>query len=557
MTTQHRKRTQNPIYREKPILLGFVVLRKGSDGRPQIAVRWGRMLSTLLILFIVGWIATAGALLGYFKYKKDFDQATFTGMISLPFRIEEHRKEMGDYHIKLGLEEVKEGNYREGLRFLRLGVVRSPSNLEGRRVLAEFYELAIKRPDIAANLMVKGLAVGGIEDLDYLKQTLRVLLRNQMDEQIQELSNKYLPAEPDLTDINRTLAFGAANANFQRGNYDQAEDYLISYDLIESLEGLLLLSRISWDRGNQIAAITKMEHSLRRFPNSEPLLMQLSRFHREIGEIDQARRYAILRNVKDPLSAAPRIELLYIYNKSQDFDREQRETQSMLKQFRDDENALQSIANFAADTGNIDLARRTYEEALENEFAIDAFALLLVESHLVSKDYHGAISFSEELLKERPDWLTQRWALFNSLRAVASYGINRPDLGEIYLEHFISNANNAPETHLAVARRFSDTDRSSQARKILSTAYHQTPANQKILSELIRVELDLGNTENLNRLLTRLLQMRRPQMELIADAYNKLGSDRFLFTPSRETLLLRLSAILRENAQDLQAINAS
>ena len=35
MTTQHRKRTQNPIYREKPILLGFVVLRKGSDGRLQ------------------------------------------------------------------------------------------------------------------------------------------------------------------------------------------------------------------------------------------------------------------------------------------------------------------------------------------------------------------------------------------------------------------------------------------------------------------------------------------------------------------------------------------
>ena len=47
--------------------------------------------------------------------------------------------------------------------------------------------------------------------------------------------------------------------------------------------------------------------------------MQLSRYHREIGEIDQARRYAILRNVKDPLSAAPRIELLYIYNKSQRF----------------------------------------------------------------------------------------------------------------------------------------------------------------------------------------------------------------------------------------------
>ena len=36
--------------------------------------------------------------------------------------------------------------------------------------------------------------------------------------------------------------------------------------------------------------------------------MQLSRYHRELGEIEEARRYAILRNVSDPLSAAPRLE---------------------------------------------------------------------------------------------------------------------------------------------------------------------------------------------------------------------------------------------------------
>jgi Tfp pilus assembly protein PilF len=558
MSHKNRRSPHTQAYREKPILFGFVTQSKGADGRIHIEVRWGRILSTLLVLFIAGWIATAGALFCYFKYKKEFNEVTITGMISLPFRIQEHREEMGNYHVKRGLEEVKKGNYRDALRLLRLGVTRSPSNLEGRRVLAEFYELAIKRPDVAADLMVKGLDRGGIEDLDYLKQTLRVLLRNQMDEQIQELSNKYLPEEPDLTDINRTLAFGAANANYLRGNYDQADDYLIAYNLVESLEGLLLSSQISWDRGNQIAAITKLEYSLSRFPNSEPLLMQLSRYHREIGEIDTARRYAILRNVKDPLSAAPRLELLYIYNKSEDFDREQRETQRMLKQFRDDESALQALANFAADTGNIDLARRTYEEALENEFAVDAFALLLIESHLVSKDYEGALSFSEELLKERPSWLTQRWAIFNSLRAVASYGTSRPDLGEIYLQHFIDEANNPPQTYLAVARRFLNIDRTPQARKILNTAMQRTPGNQKILSELIRVELELGNTENLNHLLTRLLQMRRPQMEIIVDAYTKLGSDRFIFTPSRESLLLQLSAILRESAaQSLQTMDAS
>ncbi|MDG1668332.1 MAG: hypothetical protein P8I96_05310 [Opitutae bacterium] len=556
MPTQTKSRTRNPILHEKPILLGFVVQRKEPDGRVHIAIRWARLFTTLFVLFIASWISVAAALFGYFKYKKEFDEVTFTGMIALPFRMQEHRKEMGDYHIKTGLAEIKEGNYRDALRLLRLGVVRSPSNLEGRRMLAEFYEVALKRADIAAELMLKGLDLGGIDDIDYLKQTLRVLLRHQMDEKIQQLADKYLPNEPDLTDNNRILAFGAANANYLRGNFDQADDYLISYNLIQLIEGLLLSAQISWDRGNQIAAITKMEHSLSRFPNSEPLLMQLSRYHREMGDIDKARRYAILRNVKDPLSPAPRLELLYIYNKSNDVERELRETQRMLKQFRDDESALQSLANFAADTGKIDLARRTYEEALENEFAIDPFALLLIESHLVSKDYEGALSFSEELLKENPNWLKNRWAIFNSLRAVASYGTNRPDLGEIYLQHFIDEENNPPQTYLAVSRRFIDTDRSQQARKILTTAYRRTPTNQKILSELIRIELELGHTENLNHLLNRLLLMRRPQMDLLVEAYEKLGSDRFIFTPDRESLLLQLSAILRENSQNLQALGS-
>jgi Tfp pilus assembly protein PilF len=474
----------------------------------------------------------------------------------LPFGLDEHRVEMGNYQINKGLAEIKEGNYRDALRLLRLGVARAPENLEGRRVLAEFYEIALKRHDIAADQLLKGLQKGGIEDLDYLKQTLRVLLRYQMDKEIQNLADKYLPKEPELTDINRTLAFGAANANYLRGNYDRADDYLISYKLLESLEGVLLSSQISWDRGNQEAAINQMEESIRKFPNSEPLLMQLSRYNRELGKIDEARRYAILRNVSDPLSAAPRLELLYIYNKSGDTEREQRETQRMLQQFSDDESALQALANFAADTGNVDLARRTYEEALENEFNIDAFALLLIEAHLVDKDYQGALEFSEELLKERPDWLTKRWAIFNSLRAVASYGINRPDLGEIYLQDFIDEPNNQPQTYLAVARRFTKIDRHQQARKILLVAYQKAPTNQKILSELIRTELALGNTENLNRLLSRLLEMRRPQMELLVEAYQKLGSDRFIFTPDRKNLLLQLSAILRENTQTLPELES-
>lgn len=552
-----QRNTRSPLTREKPILLGFAVQKKGIDGRLEISIRWGRLFASLIVLAVLGWFSMAGALYFYFKINKEYDEVSYVKMLTLlPFGIDEHRVEMGNFQIEKGLAEMKEGNYRDALKFLRLGVARAPSNLEGRAVLAEFYEIALKRHDIAADQLIKGLEQGGIEEIDYVKRTLRVLLRYQMDEEVQGIADKYLPEEPDLTDINRTLAFGAANANYLRGNYDRADDYLISYGLFDSVEGVLLSAQISWDRGNQIAAITKMEQSVRKFPNSEPLLMQLSRYHRELGEIDEARRYAILRNVSDPLSPAPRLELLYIYNKSGDTEREQRETQRMLRQFRDDENALKSLANFAADTGNIDLARRTYEEALENEYGIDAFALLLIESHLVDEDYQGALDFSEELLKERPDWLSTRWGIFNSLRAVASYGINRPDLGEIYLQDFIDEDRTPAQTYLAVSRRFTRIDRYQQARKVLMVAYQQTPTNQKVLSELIRCDLKLGNTENLNRLLTRLLQMRRPQLELLAEAYAKLGSDRFIFTPDRESLLLQLSAILRENSEALPQLGS-
>lgn len=548
--------SKNTLAREKSVLFGFAKQKKLTNGKVTIAIMWGRLFSTFVALFVAGWLGVSGLLYLYFKYRKDFEEVRFLGMIALPFRMDAHREEMGDYQIKRGISELKEQNYREALSLLRTGVIRSPNNLEGRSILAEFYEIALKRPDTAANLMIEGLEPDGKNELGYLKKALRILMRHQMDSEIQNIADKYLPEQPELTDINRTLAFGAANANYLRGNYDRADDYLLTYRLIESLEGLLLSAQISWDRGNQKSAISKMENSLQTFSNSELLLMQLSKFHREIGNLDEARRYAILRNIADPLSVAPRMELLYIYNKSGDTEREARETWRLLQQFREDAVALQALANFAADTGNVELARRTYEEALENEFGIDSFALLLIEAHLVDKDYLGALEFSEELLKERPEWLGRQSAIFNSLRAVASYGSDRPDLGEIYLQDYLDETANTPQTHLAVAGRFSDIGRPQQAQKVLRAAYTEASSNQMVLSELIRVELELGNTENLNTLLTRLLQMRRPQVDLLLEAYQKLGSDRFIFTPNRKSLLIELSSILRANSETILKVGS-
>ncbi|MFT4901330.1 MAG: hypothetical protein ACI81V_000600 [Lentimonas sp.] len=535
------------VINETAILLGFVVRQKLSDASVRVVIRWRRLMATCVTLFALAWLSLAAILFYHFKYQKDFDDVSYAGMVTLPFRLDAHREEMGNYHIKSGIAAIEEQDYRNGFRLLRMGVVRAPSNLEGRGLVAEFYEIALTRPDLATEVMLSGLKYGGQEDIKFLKQTLSLLLRQQMDDEVIELAETILPKKPELTDLNRIIAFAAANASHLRGNYDKADDYLSGYQLLNSLDGVILSSRISWDRGNQLAAIEKLEASLRKYPNSEVLLMQLISNHLERDELDEARRYAILRNINNPLNYSPRIELLQIYNKSGDTERETREIERMLDLFSEDEKAMQSLANFAAETGNVGLARHVYEKTLENEFDISTCSLLLIESHLVSRDYAGALKFADELIKERPDWLDQNAAIFGSLRAISAYAMNRPDLGEIYLKEFIENNSNKPGTYLAVARRLQAIDLSHQARQILLIAYERNPENQKILTELLKTELALGNTKNLNKLLSDFLQTRRPQINLISAAYKSLSSDRFMFTEGRDGLLLQLSAILREN----------
>jgi len=53
----------------------------------------------------------------------------------------------------------------------------------------------------------------------------------------------------------------------------------------------------------------------------------------------------------------------------------------------------------------------------------------------------------------------------------------------------------------------------------------------------VTVDLLTGKTGDLTENLEKLLQTRRPSLELLDDARRTLGSDRFIFVPNREQLL--------------------
>ena len=127
--------------RERPILLGFVVQRKGIDGRERSLSDGGAALD-LSLLALLGWFALAGRFIFTSNTIKNSIKSYTKMLTLLPFGLETHRVEMGNYHIERGLSEIKEG-ITETACDSCLGVARSPANLKGRRVLAEFYEFAL------------------------------------------------------------------------------------------------------------------------------------------------------------------------------------------------------------------------------------------------------------------------------------------------------------------------------------------------------------------------------------------------------------------------------
>ena len=537
-----------PQKKETPLLFGLLIKKFTTDGKAYVHFNWGKIALLLVAIIAFMWMSVATLLFGYFKYAKDFDTVKFSNMVLLPFKYSEHKIEMGDRHIERGLKAVKEENYNDGIRLLRLGLIRSPGNLEGLVTLAQIYEYGLKRKDIAIEMYLDGFNHDGINNKDFCVSALQCLLNNKMDAEIIAIANEYLPKEFKKGDNAnfQTLAFAAATSSFFRGKFDQTEDYINTFLLTETIDGIILSSKVSWDRGNKFSAIKKLESALYKYPNSDQIYSQISYYYREIDDFDSARRYAQLRNIKSPSDSDPLIELIYLYDKYDIEDKVVEYSKQIIKNFSDNEVAIYQLANFAASTGKINIAQYCYELALEKDYELENFALTLVEAHISKKDFAGAINFSEELLLENPLWLKDQWPIFSSLRALASYGLNRPDLGEIYLEEFLSEPDLSVDTLVAVAKRFTSNQMYQQAQRILDLAYSNDENNQRVLNSLIEVNLKLGMTQNLGDQIKKLLQTRRPDKELLKDAYNRLGSDLFIFTQNRSSILMELGAILRE-----------
>ncbi len=543
----HSDAKQRNDYSNRPVptvrgwkrLLPIRLQRTNRGTRLKIA--WKQAAVTFVLLLALGWTSLATGAYLFVKYRRGFPDVNFVHMLLYPMKKDAYRASRGDYLVAQGKKLLEDKKYREAFESFVSGLSLAPGNRDGRLMLAQFYT-TWQRPDRAERLLVSGLTYHSDDD-EYLQTVFTFLLQRQSDFEVIDITADLLAVVPEpvaMDDRLRLVVLARATAFFHRGNYDAAEELLTQYKIQDSPDAQLLQIRIDWDRGEREIALAKLAEISALAPENEQIYAQYAAYLREIGRDGEMRRLALLRQIAYPDRPRPRIDLLYLYSKAGDEVSVKRGVDELFTDFNDSTEALVALADFAANTGRPELARRVYEFTKERHLAWEGPALMIVEAHVVAKQYRAALAACDQLIKENPEWGKRFQSVFNGLQAIANYGLNDEEAANLFLGNFLNQPGVRADNLVAVSNRLISVGAKRQARQVLDQAVRTDPLNQGALSSLIRIDLDAGHADTVAVHLRTLMGMRKPPLDLLQTAYQKLGSDRFIFVPDRTELLNEL-----------------
>ena len=545
---------------ENRLLWGIIVRIRKADGRLYTRISWKRLLLGFAILCTIGWVSLFSAVYFYFKYgKADFRNISYFETLALPFRLDDHRKRMGDHHIDRGLEALEKGKWAQALRLLRLGLARSSTNIKGRQALVQLYHEGYLqgyfRRETVLSLLENGLPYGKA-DTGYLRLYFSILFNYEEDEKVIEITQQLLTEETVPTKTERMLALAAASACFHRGRDDEAKAYLRDYQLWDTLDGTLVIAKMGWDRGQREEAIDLLETKRKRFFNAEPLLKLLTDLYLLKGKYPEALKYITLRIANDPTAYKPRLALIAAYHTSGNTSASDREAKTFIRQFNKKPEAMLALSEFAIKTDNVPLAKRLYEIALESAIPRDSlFAVNLVQCVLNTGDHPAVIQLVEDLANENPPWLDATYItpLFNALRYLAYRGQGETALAQSYFTQFFQeNLKIGPLRQIAVY--FRKNGAQEEALQILLRAYRKDDSREGILTPLIQTELALGRTQNLSEHLEQMLRLRLPSPEALKQTYTQLTKDYFMFLPNRDSILTQMNDLILRYEEPIAGI---
>ena len=509
-------------------------------------IGWGRIGCGTLSLILIGYVALASTVFLFARFVQRIDGVRY-GDLLWPPQWAHYRIARGDHHIATAVRLAASGQRRQALLVVRTGLAHSPANRNGRLLLADLLTEA-GQPDQARDVLLDGSEFHH-RDPNYVATLCVLLLRQQQDNRVIALAHRLLPASADPTEWACVLGLAAATACYFHSDCDGAEEFLRSVpSLANSQRGRLLAAKIEQDRGRGELALLRLRELAAENPDDGEIHSELATQLNRGGLADEALRSTLAFQIAHPALPGPRLELLRAYRQTGDIGRTNREADAFVRDFASDATALLTLAEIAANTGDVALAHRLCEHAAARQFSRGIHAILVVEALVVARDFEGAVAAGQALLRENPNPSAEFTAVVNSLLALAHFGLRDDETGRRLLAQHLNQATLRAENLVALAQRLLDVDAVTHARTVLARAVAADPRNQTALTRLVELDLNTNHLDELPAHLTRLLAMRRPSPEVLRVAQHKLGSDRFLFSPERPAVLRAVRAALEKTS---------
>ena len=541
---------QNKTTSAQSIWFGFAETRPTKKGTRRIHLRWGRMGILALFLAACFWLVAATALYFVYKEQKGYSEIAFADVLWYPLRRDEIRQKHGNFNIEEAKVALENQDFRAAYNRLLNGVRRAPDNLEGRILLIRFFEAQGHHEG------TRGLFEGGVQyagnDLNFYRLYGQFLVQQRDDKGTLQLVEQVHQQVARDSELGRVMALFGMQAAGRLGDFRAAREYFEGSGLQTNLEGVITAANLLEQTGRTEMAIDYLRQFIKRFSSEKvgPAFRVLTNLYIKSGDYDKAIESALSYSLQQPLDFEPRILLIRAYEEAERHEAATKEAQTLLRQFRNDPAALTQLGLFAREVGDVDLARRLYELALEGDIAVPRFGLIFLEAHLADKQFANTIELCEELERENPDWLRIYRAEFAVMQALAHLGLGNQQLGNIYLNEFLAADGVMNNVLFAVAKTFEEIGLPEYALQVLEEAYSRDDADEGILSHLIDLQVTLGESRALTDRVQSLLKLRRPEYAIFKRVKEELNSDRFVFAESRTEVSEDLDTVLDETQGD-------
>lgn len=458
-----------------------------------------------------------------------------------------HLYRKGEYYVSVAKEALGRQDYAEFSRYIGTGAQLSPANLEAQRLCADLF-FAFQRPLDAYQLLEESL-VFAKQDREYFRQYVQRCFMLDQDARLIATATKYLGDPAVAEDIRADLRLAAAQAHFLRGDFADAARLIKEHRLDLTADGYLLNCQLLWESGDRTGALAELDAALAVFPAGVRLLEMKARWLKESGSFARAKDTLDLLAISQPGRPGPLIQSLYLLPGDAERARREALLEKIIATFGNQEQPMLDLARFGNDTADVALTARLAKLALERKFGNRVrFDLVHVECLLNAGRARETILLVDALYKqaERDQWVAETRMAFDALRTIAYFADGQTEIGSINLQKLLQHRKVPPQVLVAASRKLIAARRYDEANEVLIQAHLQNETNQAILMQIVRLKLDHPPiSADLETYLRRLMLNRRPSPEVLRAALRRLGSDTYLFSADRETLLRDVEAKIK------------